>query len=301
MAAHRSMFAYISSRGLPAILCTGRPPGDIMLTEYLFRDTRRLNEYASQINPALTVVEKSKEWTVGLSLAGPKAEGKQSERVRPMTDHEKAQLTLSYLRDCSAVHEGRPVPTNQWDAYLSAEQLEKTPFVLERCTATKIAIPSSLTEGGESLVLWVSYTLIEEQRCDALWLLEDVAAPDKPVWTGGTATSGYTLLQAFVHYARAKLLSSSLAAKLEMPESRDDIGSDTSLDSAPPDWSDPEWFHFFDDPVRRTKELGCLVSAPRKIETLYRIREVGDATAGYAQGPRPGYSLFGYPMWIAAA
>ncbi|MEX3896261.1 hypothetical protein AB4Y34_12420 [Paraburkholderia sp. BR10954] len=145
----------------------------------------------------------------------------------------------------------------------------------------------------------MSYTVIEEQRCDTLWLLEDVSAPDKPVWTNDEGTTGYTLLEAFVHYARDKLLASSLVAKLKVLGLRVGSDRDNSLDSDALDWS-PEWHAFASDPILATKELGCVASSPRKIETLYRMREVGPAHAGETDGPRPGYALFGYPLWIAA-
>ncbi|TDN62162.1 hypothetical protein [Paraburkholderia sp. BL10I2N1] len=259
-----------------------------MLTEYLFRDVRRLNEYASQINPALTVTEKTKEWTVGLSLAGPKAEGKQTEKVRPMTDHEKAILTLEFLRSNSAIHEGRPVPPLKNGLPCLDNSFAQKAFVYERCRAFRVSVPQKAVEGAVAFAFWVSQGFEHDKACDMICLLEDVAAEDKPVWSGGTP-SAYTLLQALLHYAGPREEKSAIAVDSN-PWPRD------SSSSFPlPSYLTASWFS--EQPEMIVEEWGCIVSQPRNIEVVYRIRETRIFPH---EAPRKGYEIFGYPLWIAA-
>ncbi|AJZ56799.1 hypothetical protein OI25_7361 [Paraburkholderia fungorum] len=260
-----------------------------MLTEYLFRDVRRLNEYASQINPALTVTEKTKEWTVGLSLAGPKAEGKQTEKVRPMTEHEKAILTLEFLRSNSAIHEGRPVPLPDKSG---SRHLDKSfgqqSFVHERCRAFRVCVPQKDVSGGVAFAFWVSQGFERDKACDMVCLLEDVAAEDRPVWSGGTAST-YSLLQALLYYAESRVERGTISENSK-PWPRD------SASSYPlPEFLSGFWFSLV--PEQIIKEWGCIVSQPRNIEVVYRIREVRSFPH---EAPRKGYEIFGYPLWIAA-
>jgi hypothetical protein len=260
-----------------------------MLTEYLFRDTRRLNEYASQINPALTVTEKTKEWTVGLSLAGPKAEGKQTERVRPMTDHEKATLTLEFLRSNSAIHEGRPLPPPDKSGLRNSDNsLGQKPFVYERCRAFRACVPQKAVEGGVAFAFWVSQGFEGEKPYDMVCLLEDVAAEDKPVWSGGTA-SAYSLLQALLYYADTRVEAGTFS------EDSKPWPRDAACSFPLPGFLSGSWFSLV--PEQIIEEWGCIVSQPRDIEVVYRIRE---ARRFPHQAPRNGYEIFGYPLWIAA-
>jgi hypothetical protein len=55
-------------------------------------------------------------------------------------------------------------------------------------------------------------------------------------------------------------------------------------------------YEFIADPERLLRLWNCRVSAPRPVETLYRIRENGP---DYKQGRQ--ISIFGYPLWIATA
>jgi hypothetical protein len=260
-----------------------------MLIDYLFRDVRRLNEYACQINPALTVTEKTKEWTVGLSLAGPKAEGKQTEKVRPMTDHEKAILTLEFLRSNSAIHEGRPVPPlDKSGPQCPDNSFTQKSFVHERCRAVRVCVPQKAVEGGIAFAFWVSQGFERDKACDMICLLEDVASEDRPVWSGGSP-SAYSLLQALLYYADSR------AKRIAISENTKPWPNDSSCAFPLPGYMSSFWFSLA--PEQIIEEWGCIVSQPRNIEVVYRIRE---ARIFPHEAPRSGYEIFGYPLWIAA-
>lgn len=50
---------------------------------------------------------------------------------------------------------------------------------------------------------------------------------------------------------------------------------------------------FMADPQATAAQWGCIVSAPRFIKTLYRIREYGGQEG-------ESFGRFGYPLWITA-
>ncbi|MCX5538098.1 hypothetical protein M3A49_01050 [Paraburkholderia sp. CNPSo 3076] len=270
-----------------------------MLTEYLFRDDHRLDEYASQINPSLTVIEKTKEWTAGLSLTGPKAEAKQGERARAMTQDEKAKLTLDYLRANGGVHEGRP----EERAFDSKSGKGNVKFVIEQSRASRVVVPSNISgKDSPGFVLWLSRS---ERDVSAIYeysllcLLEDVdVKDDQPVWGGGLRMSAYSALQSLYYHAHAKIADSALASRF----------SDLVWDKADflnfwqkaedhrvsPDLCFERTDEFDVDPEQTLAQWGCFVSAPREIETLYRIREVGSGSHNH------NFIIFGYPLWISA-
>ena len=239
-----------------------------MLTEYLFVDQKRLDAYASQINPAGTVIEKTREWDAGLSLAGPSVLAKQTERVRGLSQHEKVEVIRDYLVQGASLRLQRP------------DKAEGPVFVLEKCLAMKVIVPRRTTEraGTPGFVFWLSRG--SEHGKGMLCLLEDPDPNDdrSREWAG----SAHSLLQSLVDSTWQRIAETVLGARI-------------TSEHIPAEWI----LRFIGDPVSLVKSWGCLVSKERKIETLYRIRHYGlqwwdTCSSGIAD------SVFGYPIWITA-
>src|SRR4028119_1117965 len=107
-----------------------------MLQEYLYIDARRLTAYVEQISASPKVREKGQELAVELSVTGPKASMKQPEIVRDPTVHEKVRVFREWLERSRQARRGRP-----------RDESPSTPFVIERCTAARVLVPS---KAGES-------------------------------------------------------------------------------------------------------------------------------------------------------
>src|SRR5687768_14546779 len=93
-------------RAIPA--STGNIPPESQLREYLYLDERRLNAYVQQVHAPVTW-DKIPLWSVELSVAGPKASGQQARPARPLTNHEKTQILVDYLKSTNEYARGRPM------------------------------------------------------------------------------------------------------------------------------------------------------------------------------------------------
>jgi hypothetical protein len=168
------------------------------LHEYLFVDPRRLDAYAAQILPSGEVVEKVKEWSAELSLTGPKAGAKQTERVRSLTIDEKVNLILKHLGTSSDL---RSDPLRGSEA-----------FVLEQFEAFKVIVPADADAGSKNplIVLWFARDQHRHPEPSFLCLVEDFRSDED--WPGEDARpmsrfgcSDYTILLELVTYTHGKL------------------------------------------------------------------------------------------------
>jgi hypothetical protein len=257
-----------------------------MLTEYLFVDQKRLDTYASQISPAGTIVEKTKEWNAGLSLTGPSVGAKQTERVRALTAHEKTQLIQSHLVKNSSLREQRPVSEGEGPV-----------FVLEKCSASKVVVPRKAAEelGALGFVFWISPGPQYDKPPGMLCLLEDFDLDDAPAISFRGAST-YTVLQSLVFYTRKKMAGTVLGSHIPRKPNPNPFASFEGKPDSLAEFHNVQEFcwDFVADFTSLLTRWGCLVSPPRKIETLYRIREYGrDATNSWQVT-----TVFGYPIWI---
>jgi hypothetical protein len=258
-----------------------------MLKEYLFVDQKRLDTYASQIKPG-AVVEKSKEWNAGLGLTGPNVSAKQTERVRALTTHEKTELIRTHLTSNSSLRLQRP------------DSDEEGPvFVIENTSATKAIVPRKAADelGIPGFVFWLSPGPQHDKPPGMLCLLEDLDLDDGPAISFRGAST-YTLLQSLVFYTRKKMAETVLGSHVSNePHPNPYATFDGKPDSLSEYHNVQEfcWDFITDFPPLLTR-WGCLVSPPRQIETLYRIREYGrDSTSSWVVT-----TVFGYPIWITA-
>jgi hypothetical protein len=269
-----------------------------MLTEYLFVDEARLDSYASQLNPAGTVVEKTKELSAGLSLTGPKAEMKQSERVRQMTRHEKAELILNGLRAESSLFESRPEsPQYSYDSLEGIKWLGLKDFVFERCEASKVIVPAKAVEGYDtpSFVFWLSPSDTRDYSRNILCLLEDFRLDDRKAQL--VQASGYTILRTLVEYVHENLSDHNILLNDRLEDETPTHSFAPMRPSTPKadESTSDEGFlgEFLADYTNLFESWRCIVSRTRKIETLYRIREIGEEC-------HSSIGIFGYPIWITA-
>lgn len=247
-----------------------------MLREYLYVDQPRLDQYAEQIFPSGVVIEKNREWSVGLGLTGPNAGAKQSERTRPMTTQEKIDLVLQHLTQSAELKNGRPV-----------EHPEDSEFVLEQCDAARVLVPRPVDSKPDrpAFAFWLApvsgrVTIgepVQNRLPSILCLLEDYSE-------SGGLVSKHSLLGTLINQSRGNLWN------FERP----------SL--WPPGFDFPEGYNdrhlsqFLVNPADMLKAWGCSISPPRHIQSLYRIRSFGtESIPGRDDDVR---TIVAYPIWI---
>ena len=145
------------------------------LVDYLFVDSRRLDSYIEQIGPPVSY-DKVPVWKAEIGLTGPRAEATQQRYPRVLTQHEKVVKLLDHLGEGISEHR----------AY---DRRCLKGFVLEICTATRIAIPAKPEHKSsfKGLTLWISlkpstYTAQDIYRsAGLLCLLEDYWGSDPSI------------------------------------------------------------------------------------------------------------------------
>ena len=116
------------------------------LSEYLYIDENRLDAYIEQIRSPITF-DKVPQWSVELSITGPKAGSSQARQSRSLTTYEKIKTLVEYLRGNSELEEGR------------AEWRSHSDFFLETCEAIRVIIPFSELlprKDSSDIALWIS-------------------------------------------------------------------------------------------------------------------------------------------------
>lgn len=111
------------------------------LREYLFVDTQRLDLYLDQIENPI-IYDKVPEWNVEVSVAGPKASGKQARPGRHRTDHEKIEVLGVYLTRNDLVSPKRTYPF----------EYNSRAFYFERVKASA----GFISKDGFELKIWIA-------------------------------------------------------------------------------------------------------------------------------------------------
>ena len=253
----------------------------------MYIDGRRLSAYVEQIAASPKVREKAQELAVELSVTGPKASMKQPEILRDPTVHEKVTIFRRWLERSPQMRRGRP-----------RDESPTTPFVIERCAATRVSVPEKAGDSElPAFSFWVSDPKDPDSGHGLLLLLEDFSAPDvAPTSFRGYST--YTILQSLVFFTRGKIESSVLGVPFE---SRPHPNPYARFAEKPPSLGE---FHnvkehvtpFLGDMASFVRHWRCLVSPPRQIDAIYRIREYGREAGTTWQR----VSVFGYPIVITA-
>ena len=213
------------------------------LSEYLYADEKRLNAYVEQIRSPITF-DKIPQWSVELSITGPKAGGSQAKHIRPLTTHEKIDILVDYLRKKDELSEHRPELVGR-----------DSVFCLETCEAVRVVIPFSVllpSDNSSDISLWISpANWLETQSCHhppgSLVLIEDYNQDDDRPWN---KWSGYSALKLFAAdlQSRSRIISDKFGSQFDFP---------------------------YKDPLELIKELDLQIGARRSITVLYRIRATG--------------------------
>jgi hypothetical protein len=261
----------------------------IKLQDLLFVDHRRLNHYAEIIAGSPTIIEKGRKFGVKFSITSIEVSAEQPETRRQRTTLENMAKVRSYLEDQEELHKARP-------GKVDLDCL----FVFEQCSLHKVEVPKIVDgpNGAPKLTFWLSPTHERAQEKAPLCLLEDFSKSDGEVNSLISHSSAYTILESLIYYTRGRLEETYLGrAILNDPYLNRLAGFDNNP-SAMSKYHDVKdlCFEFIADPERLLRLWNCRVSAPRPVETLYRIRENGP---DYKQANR--ISIFGYPLWIATA
>ncbi len=242
------------------------------LSEYLYVDEKRLNTYIEQIRSPITF-DKIPQWSVELSITGPKAGGAQAKHIRPLTTHEKLDILVDYLRTKHELSEQRP----KWRG--------DSVFYLETCEAVRVVIPFSAllpSDNSSDVALWISpANWLETQSRYAphgsLVLIEDYNQNNDTPWN---KWSGYSALMLFAAdlQSRSRIISDKFGSQFDFP---------------------------YKEPLELVEELEVQQGARRSITVLYRIRATGTPYSDVLLDELPDVKLsnrvetYAYPIFIA--
>ncbi len=258
-----------------------------MLDEELYLDTVRLNNYIERLFGTTETVDKTQKIGSEFALTGPKVTFGQDQRFRDLTNEEKISRFEDLLRRKNKMASLRP-----------SERWGDTEFVLEHFEGIKIIVPQN-AEPEKSSPAFVFWLALETEESGILCLLEDCRSDDDVPYNYARAST-YTVLQSLIHFARSKVRKSILAHQI--PD-RDQPNTYAKVDKTHP----PSLFHefhnvkdvlydFVKSPLDLLREWGCIVSEPRKVYSLYRVREYGpEAAQSFTK-----VTTFAYPIYIYA-
>jgi len=261
----------------------------IKLQDLLFVDHRRLNHYAEIIAGSPTIIEKGRKFGVKFSITGIDVSAEQPETRRQRTTLENMATVRSYLEAHEELYKARP-------GKVSLDWL----FVFEQCSLHKVEVPKIADgpNGAPKLTFWLSPAHERAQGKTSLCLLEDFSKSDGEVNSLISHSSAYTILGSLIYYTRDRLEETYLGQAI-LDDSY--LSRLAGFENTPSSMSNHHYikdlcYEFIADPERLLRLWNCRVSAPRPVETLYRIRENGPDSK---QANR--ISIFGYPLWIATA
>lgn len=255
------------------------------IVEYIFVDVQRLESYITQIKGAVNY-DFIPTWSAGLSMTGLIASGGLQKVGRKQTYHEMITHLLSHLRK-----------TGQLDTKRESEPgkcIKQVLFCLETCVARKALFPSDLTAdipGIQELALWISLEPEKapgreklEYPAGPLYLIESYFKDDSRWYHAYTGYSAFSYMLETFNTLGNKFRELKEVKKLKMLKS----------------WKQDEEIEelarrFAIDPFEYLVGLKAQVSAPRRIECLYRRR----ATMIDLASRR--VVTFGYPIFIANA
>ena len=240
------------------------------LLEYIFVDVQRLESYIAQIE-GMVKYNRIPTWSAGLSIIGPTANASLQKSARKWTYHEMITHLLNHLKKT------KQLDTERESIAFRGEVL----FCLETCVARKVLFPSDIIAdipGIKELALWISRepekTLVREKQgypAGTLYLIESYFENDSPYMH---AFSGYSAFK----YMLGTLGIESRKLMMVEPQGREDVEELAR--------------RFALDPFEYLVGLKAHVSAPRRIQCLYRRR----ATMVDLNIDR--LVTFGYPIFI---
>lgn len=249
-----------------------------MLKEYLYIDSKRLDMYYEQFG-ASVIYDKVAEVGGGLGLTGPKVTTTQKRPSRLPNKAEKIEALISKLKKDECLTEQRP-------------SKEQRTFVLESCNATRFIVPSSNKDAAKTrdIAIWVSpperTPMTSELQPGLLCLFEAYQGNDND---GTPFDSEFSLFMSLIYALHQD------GRKILLLEH---LGINDKKISFTDTWrkSEEHIEAFHQDPEGTLRKLGCRPSLSRRLEVMYRVREIrNDLATNYKTA-----SVFGYPIYIAA-
>jgi hypothetical protein len=260
-----------------------------MLREIYYYDTTRIRSYLEQLasrkgrSLRWPSVEAKITWPLEIKFATGLEESKENlfKKIRKLEKALEASNQLSFMRP-------------------DGDHLER-PFVREVCKAVRIEIPvRSAPDMQRGVCFWLNKHTTAQRSVSRLCLLEDFKHSDEAAISFSGA-SAYTLLQSLVHYARREISLSEAGGDIPdepHPNPYAKFGTEHHPYSL-------EQIHnirnclydFIENPIELCGRWKSIISDPRHIETIYRVREWGPESAKSGSD----ISVFGYPLWILSA
>ncbi|MFV9677769.1 MAG: hypothetical protein ACNYVW_08990 [Methanosarcinales archaeon] len=245
------------------------------LVEYIFIDIQRLESYTAQIEGIIKYY-KVPTWSAALSLKGPTVSANYQKAARKCTHHEMIVHLLNHLKKTKQLDTERISVPSGYGAQ----------FCLETCVARKALLPSDVfadIQGINELALWISCKpekhFIHQNtiaQVGTLYLIESYFKNDLPFTQG---LSGYSAFEYMLN-----ILQNKVAMTVKSKGQRTVKSKGQNADLAR---------RFTLDPFEYLAGLKAQISAPRRIECLYRRRLI------MADMKIDRFVTFGYPIFIS--
>jgi len=177
-------------------------------------------------------------------------------------------------------------------------------FIRDTLYSTKVKIPrlDSRSNESETISLWLSAANSIPSKTRDFWpnrygmicLLEDYRGKDEQLYNG-SCESAYSILESIL-FALGQVLDETVLGEHFSPQSPNSSQEIKSrLDAW---WRTPGKYmaKFVKNPSRMLRKMGCVVSRPRRIDSLFRVRDFGPEIGDN----RGTMSIFGYPIFICS-
>ncbi|WP_425803999.1 hypothetical protein ACHOLT_19250 [Desulfitobacterium sp. Sab5] len=248
-----------------------------MLMNYLHINEKSLNMFVEQIPAKYYPKKYKRKKSISLAISGPKVEMSEEPVDTKLTNNEKIQLLIQFLKKNEMLDYERPK-----EMYDFANQ--RKGFVLESMTATKVIFPKeSLTslQGIDEFALWISDPNPDDISNDPLvyngtflyitqmWLDDGWYTP---------IHSGCSALQAIVNYLEGRPILNTI-----LPEGCERYGRST-----------------YEHPINKLTRIGAIKSSTKKITSLYQKRYITNEQCYiFANNETRVNDLLGYPIYIS--
>ena len=256
-----------------------------MLDELLYLDTNRLDNYVERVYGSAETADKTRRIGAEFSLTGPKVSFNQEQRFRSLTNEEKISRLEEELRRKGKLSVRRP--NDKW---------ADVEFVLEHFEGIRVVVPQNAEpqKATPAFGFWLS---LGTENDGMLCLLEDCRSDDDVPYNY-VRLSAYTVLQSLVYFARAQVRMSILATYISDEDHPNPYAkvNETHPPSLVHEFHNVKTFlnDFVKSPVELLTKWGCIVSHPRRVYSLYRVREYGpEAAQSEAK-----VTTFAYPVYI---
>jgi hypothetical protein len=256
------------------------------MEQLYFCDSIQMDSTIQRFSGSLDKVAYERKKGLELSITGLKVSLEETNKTRPLTVYERVDILKALIEKATVL--GRQRPT---------ERSTAQEFVLERCRAVRVVIPTNAAAGKQTPALSFWLSLGDETR-GQLCVFEGTGGDSANPYNYGRAST-FTLLQSLVHFARRQQRAGLLDSFIPN-EAHDNPNVAIDDQKHPPSLVEqyhnvkPFAYDFVTDPLKLLEKWGCDISSGLDVEILYRIREYGpDATTNWKT-----ITVFGYALSI---